>query len=118
MGVPRSSWALVEAHLDLHSGRHSARVFCSAPFGFVHSYMHLERQFSKSGSFLVPFKLSSAASATVGTVQTNVFKKEALETGWKAVVAVNNNKKLVIQRIIIIIFVVFLVVGGSTIGGD
>lgn len=35
--------ALVVAHLVLHSGKHSPRLFCSAPFGLVHSYIHCER---------------------------------------------------------------------------
>lgn len=38
----------VSLHCFLHSGRHSARDFCSAPLGLVHSYMHLLRHASSN----------------------------------------------------------------------
>lgn len=68
IGSPNINCSFDLAQLFLHSGRHSARDFCSAPLGFVHSYMHLERQASNDGSFLVPFKAgSTSAPADNGT---------------------------------------------------
>ena len=64
-GVPVRSCALVVAHDFLHSGKHSALLFCSSPFGLVHSYMHLLRQASNSGSFLVPLIDGSVSLAQV-----------------------------------------------------
>ena len=66
MGSPFINCALVVAHCCLHSGRHSARVFCSTPLGLVHSYIHLDKQASNSGSFFVPFTASSLAHAGDG----------------------------------------------------
>lgn len=37
-------------HCFLHSGKHSARDFCSDPFGLVHSYRHLLRHASLTGA--------------------------------------------------------------------
>ena len=67
MGVPFMSCSLVVAHDCLHSGKHSCRVFCSAPLGLVHSYMHLLRHVSYAGSFLVPLRAGSTAALTGGT---------------------------------------------------
>lgn len=58
------------AHDALHSGKHSFLDFCSAPFGLVHSYKHLDRHASNSGSFLDPLDSSSLAKATTGIEAT------------------------------------------------
>src|SRR5210317_1190558 len=67
-GSPRSSWLLLVAHLLLHSGRHSLRDFCSTPLGFVHSYMQVDKQVSKAGSFFVPFNSASSFAKARGTL--------------------------------------------------
>ncbi len=45
---------------------HSARLFCSIPFGLVHSYTHTDRQAWKAGSAFVPFTAGSTSLASAG----------------------------------------------------
>lgn len=66
IGVPFINCSLVVAHFFLHSGMHSARLFCSSPLGLVHSYRHLDRQASYAGSFLVPLRAGSTSAAKAG----------------------------------------------------
>jgi len=66
LGSPRISCALEVAHFSRHSGRHSERDRCSEPLGLVHSNMHLDRQDSKLGSFLVPLRDGSISLARTG----------------------------------------------------
>ena len=78
------SCALLVAHFCLQSGKHSCRDFCSEPLGLVHSYMHLLKQASKAGSFLVPLRAGSslAAQADEGTAQVAMAVVAAAEKNW------------------------------------
>lgn len=67
-GSPRRSWFLLVAHLALHSGMHSFLDFCSSPLGLVHSYIQVDKQASKAGSFFVPFKSASPLAKARGTL--------------------------------------------------
>ncbi len=71
-------------HLALHSGRHSALDFCSAPLGLVHSYIHTLSLAWTSGSFLEPLvKASSLAQTGAGVATAPVVSNPPTTTARK-----------------------------------
>lgn len=71
-------------HFALHSGRHSARDFCSAPLGLVHSYMHTLSLAWTSGSFLDPLVNSASLAQTgAGTASVAVATNPPVMTARK-----------------------------------
>ena len=74
MGVPIINCCLVVAHCALHSGKHTARDFCSIPFGLVQSYIHLLKQASYFGSCFVPTIAAAVLLSAAEAIDADVTK--------------------------------------------
>jgi hypothetical protein len=84
MGVPIISCCLVVAHCALHSGKQTARDFCSLPFGLVQSYIHLLKHASYFGSCFVP---ASKAAVVVVVSDAMAIRGDVVVIAMDTVVA-------------------------------